>query len=286
MAATSDVAGTVKRLWRFPVKSMLGEEIESAEVIWSGFYGNRCYALVDPESSRLVSAKNPLKWGRAFSCSSTLLGGGKAPSDGRRGQPAVRVTLPDGRSYDIAEGDFGSAEAALSELFRRKITFTAARAEPQELRFEQYHPEIDEDPLRGTTVESVRPVSSQAGTFTDKAAIHLITDSTLTALERLYPEGDFDPLRFRPNVLIDTGGAEGFVEREWVGRKAAMGEEVEIEVFAECGRCVMTTLPQSRLSSDTGILSTVMRHNRGKAGVFASVLKGGRVNRGDEIVLL
>jgi MOSC domain-containing protein len=281
-----DAVGSVKRLWRFPVKSMLGEEIESAEVVWSGFHGNRCYALVDSQNSKLVSAKNPLKWGGAFSCNSRLVGAEGLPSGGRRRQPAVRVTLPDGRHYDIMEGNYGGAEAALSELLGRQVTFVAARSEPQVLEYEQYHPEIDEDPLGGTTTEFVRPVSSQAGTFTDKAAIHLLTESTLIALTELYPDGNFDPLRFRPNVLIDTHGAKGFVERDWVGSKAAIGEEVEIEIFAECGRCVMTTLPQSELTSDNGILSTVMKYNRGKAGVFASVLKGGKVKKGDEIILL
>ncbi len=281
-----DIVGSVKRLWRFPVKSMLGEEIESAEVVWSGFHGNRCYALVDSQTSKLVSAKNPLKWARAFSCTSRLTGTEGAPSGERHRQPGVRVTLPDGKHYDISEGNYDGAEAALSDLFGRQVTFTAARAEPEVLRYEQYHPDIDEDPLRGTTTEFVRPVSSQTGTFTDKAAIHLLTESTLGALAELYPGGDFNPMRFRPNVLIDTGDSRGFIERDWVGSKAAIGEEVEIEIFAECDRCVMTTLPQSELPSDAGILSTVMKHNRGKTGVFASVLKGGRVKKGDEIVLL
>lgn len=283
--ASGDSVGSIKRLWRFPVKSMLGEEVESAEVVWSGFYGNRSYALVDSQSSKLVSAKNPHKWERAFQCRSELLGA-ESPSSRRGRQPTVRITLPDGGQYDIAEGNYGNAEAALSALFGRKVTLTAAKADPEVLEYEQYHPEIDEDPLGGTTSDFVRPVTSQAGTFTDKAAIHLLTESTLRTLRGLYPNGDFDPLRFRPNMLIDAGSASGFLEREWVGWKAMVGEEAEIEIFAECGRCVMTTLPQSIIPSDTGILRTVMQHNRGKAGVFASVLKGGKVKKGDEIVLL
>ncbi len=284
-ADSGDAVGIVNRLWRFPVKSMMGEEIESAEVVWSGFYGNRCYALVDSQSSKLVSAKNPQRWARMFQCSSRLLPADMAPGDRHR-QPAARVSLPDGTHYDIAEGEYGGAEAALSELFGHKVMFTAAQTEPQVLKYEQYHPEIDEDPLRGTTTEFVRPLTSQAGTFTDKAAVHLLTEATIRTLEGLYRDGNFDPVRFRPNVLVDTGPATGFVEKDWVGRKAMVGEEVEIKIFAECGRCVMTTLPQSELPSDTGILQTVMRHNRGKAGVFASVLKGGAVKKGDEIVLL
>ncbi len=287
MSIPSDLVGTVQRLWRFPVKSMQGEELEHADVVWSGFYGNRSYALIDSESSKIVSAKNPLKWGKIFECSSRVLGEQESlQARRRRGPSPVRVVLPGGGEYDIADGEYGAAEAALANLLGRRVRFTAAHAEPKVIEFEQYHPEIEEDPLRGETTEIVRPLTAQAGTFTDKAAVHLVTAATLRALAEIYPRGEFDPLRFRPNVLVDTGEARGFVEKEWVGRKLAVGDEVEFEVFAECGRCVMTTLPQGRLASDTGILSTVMRHNRGKAGVFASVLKGGRISKGDEVVLL
>ncbi len=286
MGDRAEIVGTVGRLWRFPIKSMLGEEIETADVVWSGFYGNRCYALVDVESSRLVSAKNPHKWGRAFECTSRLVGEGTSLATKRRGQPPVCVTLPGGGHYDISDGSFGSAERALSALFGRQVEFVAAQADPEVVTYEHYHPEIPEDPESGKVTEFTRSLTSQAGTFTDKAAVHLVTSATLETLPGIYPDGTFDPVRFRPNVLVDTGGARGFVEREWVGRTVAIGDEVELEVFAECGRCVMTTLRQSALEADVEILRTVMRHNRGKAGVFASVIKGGKVAKGDELVLL
>jgi uncharacterized protein YcbX len=287
LGARAEIVGTVGRLWRYPVKSMLGEEVDSADVVWSGFFGNRCYALVDPETTKLVSAKNPLKWGRAFECGSRLLSDAEAKEARRpRGQPPVRIVLPAGESYDISEDNYGPAEKALSGLFGRQVRFTAARSEPRVLTYEQYHPVIQEDPQRGKTTDLIRPVTSQAGTFTDKAAVHIVTGATLKSLEELHPSGNFDPLRFRPNIFVDTGEAEGFVEKEWVGRNMAVGDEVELEVFAECGRCVMTTLRQPAIADDTGILSTVMRYNKGKTGVFASVIKGGKVAKGDELVLL
>ncbi len=266
---------------------MLGEEVDSAEVVWSGFYGNRCYALVDVETSMLVSAKNPQKWARAFECSSRLLAvEGTSDSKDRRGQPPARISLPGGDHYDISDGNYGLAERALSELFGRQVRFTVARAEPRMDVYEQYHPDIAEDPQRGRITEFVRPHSSQAGTFTDRAAVHIVTSATLKALGRLYPEGEFDPVRFRPNVLVETGELEGFVEKEWVGKTLTIGDEVELNVFAECGRCVMTTLQQSKLVADPEILGTVMRHNNGKTGVFASVLEGGRIKKGDKTVVL
>ncbi len=287
MGERSEIVGTVGRLWRFPIKSMLGEEIDSADVVWSGFFGNRCYALVDVETSKLVSTKNPQKWGKAFECSSRLLGDDEASTVvRRRGQPPVRVTLANGEHYDICDGSFSTAERALSELFGREVKFTVAQADPRVVAYEHYHPEMPEDPESGKVTEFIRPLTSQAGTFTDKAAVHLVTSATLKALADLYPGGAFDPIRFRPNILVDTGESNGFVEKEWVGRTIAIGNEVELEVFAECGRCVMTTLQQSVLDADIGILRTVMRHNRGKTGVFASVVKGGKVAKADELVLL
>jgi uncharacterized protein YcbX len=274
--------GSVWKLWRYPVKSMLGEEVESANVVWSGFYGNRSYALVDAESSRLVSAKNPAKWGRMFECSSKLLDDSGA--DGRA--PPVRVVLPSGESFDVADGNYGGAETALSGLFGRAVRFAAARAKPRAITIEQYHPEIEEDADGGKTTEYARPLDAQAGTFTDMAAVHMVTTASLKALTDLYPAGNFDPLRFRPNILIDTGEAKGFVEASWVGSTLAVGDEVRMKVYRECGRCVMTTLPQAGLPTDTGVLRTVMRFNRGKLGVFASVVRGGRVRRQDLVALL
>lgn len=282
-----DLVGSVSRLWRYPVKSMLGEEVESSEVVWSGFYGNRCYALVDVESSKLVSAKNPAKWARMFECSARLLGEGETSGSTEiNGAPPVRVVLPDGKRYEIADGDYGGAEGALSVMFGRQVRFTAARAEPKVVTFEQYHPEIAEDARAGKTTEYVRPIDAQAGTFTDVAAVHLVTKATLEALAGFHPDGSFDPLHFRPNILVDTGSAKGFVESGWVGRTLAVGDEVRIKVLKECGRCVMTTLPQGGLASDTDILRTVMRFNRGKTGILASVLKGGRVRKHDNVALV
>lgn len=273
--------GSVSKIWRYPVKSMLGEEVESAEVVWSGFYGNRYYALVDAETSRLVSAKNPAKWARIFECRSKLLNARKAG----RGTPSVELILPGGRRFLISDGHYNGAEQALSELFGRPVRFTAARPGQPSGPIEEYHADIDEDRDRGTTTEFVRSREAQPGTFTDMAAVHLVTTATLEALSELHPSGDFHPLRFRPDILVDTGAAKGFVETGWVGKTLALGDEVTMKVFKECGRCVMTTLWQGDLASDTEILGTAMRFNRGKVGVYASVVTGGKVRRSDRVAV-
>jgi MOSC domain-containing protein len=275
--------GTVARMWRYPVKSMRGEEVESADVVWYGFLGNRCYALFDKETSKIVSAKNPRKWARMFECSSALLGRGAVPAANEAGPPPVRVTLPDGSRFDLGAGGSAAAEVALSGLFGRQVKVVAARPGPLSATYEQFHPEIEGDADGGKTTEFVRSSSAQAGTYTDVGAVHIVTTAALGALSRFYPEGDFDVLRFRPNILVETGGAEGFVEREWVGRRLTIGE-VELRVTAECKRCVMTTLPQPGLRPDVGILRTVVGRNGGKAGVFASVERVGKIRKGDTVL--
>jgi uncharacterized protein YcbX len=75
------------------------------------------------------------------------------------------------------------------------------------------------------------------------------------------------------------------VENAWAGRTLAIGDSVRIQITRPCARCVMTTLPQSDLPRDSGILRTAARHNRASVGVYASVARGGTVRRGDPVRL-
>jgi hypothetical protein len=58
--------GTTASIWRYPVKSILGEELNSSNVSERGLVGDRAYALIDKETSKVASAKNPRKMGKAF----------------------------------------------------------------------------------------------------------------------------------------------------------------------------------------------------------------------------
>src|SRR5881396_3763336 len=84
--------GTIASLWRHPVKSMLGETVDMVEITERGIFGDRAYGVVDKETGKLVSAKNPRKWAGMFQCRAAF---GAPP---RRGNnlPPVRITLPDG----------------------------------------------------------------------------------------------------------------------------------------------------------------------------------------------
>jgi uncharacterized protein YcbX len=62
----SAAIGTVVSLWRYPVKSMMGEELNSSHVTERGLIGDRTYAVVDKQTGKVASAKNPRKWGKLF----------------------------------------------------------------------------------------------------------------------------------------------------------------------------------------------------------------------------
>jgi uncharacterized protein YcbX len=63
---TEETLGTVVSLWRYPVKSMQGEELNAAEVGERGVLGDRAYAVLDRTDGKVASAKNPRKWPRMF----------------------------------------------------------------------------------------------------------------------------------------------------------------------------------------------------------------------------
>jgi uncharacterized protein YcbX len=122
------------------------------------------------------------------------------------------------------------------------------------------------------------------GTFFDCATVHVLTTATIDRLRELYPQGRFEVRRFRPNVVVETGdGVKDFVENAWIGRTLVLGDEVRLNVSGPCPRCVMTTLPQGDLPKDPGILRTAARHNQVNVGVYAAVVQGGTIRRGDPV---
>jgi uncharacterized protein YcbX len=153
-------------------------------------------------------------------------------------------------------------------------------AAPESPVLEEYWPDIEGLAHR----DAVTDEAMAAGTFFDAAAVHLLTTATLDRLRELYPEGRFEVRRFRPNVVVACGPeARGFVEQGWVGRTLALGPEVRLHVAGPCPRCVMTTLPQADLPPDPGVLRTAARHAGGHVGVYARVLQGGTLRRGDAV---
>ncbi|MGH7513565.1 MAG: MOSC domain-containing protein [Gemmatimonadales bacterium] len=278
--------GSVVSLWRYPVKSMMGEELNAAGITERGLLGDRAYALVDSSDGKVASAKNPRKWSQLFDFRAAFV---DPPRPGAK-VPPVRITLPDGA---VVTSEQGNLNQILSRALNREVTLDAPERGHREVvestfpnpwtpKAEEYWPDMEGLDHRDTVTDFDLP----EGTFFDCAVVHLLTTATVDRLRELYPQGRFEVRRFRPNVVVETvNGVKDFVENAWIGRTLAIGEAVRLSITGPCPRCVMTTLPQGDLAKDPGILRTAAQHNHANVGLYASVLRGGTVRRGDAIRL-
>jgi len=117
--------GSVVSLWRYPVKSMMGEELNAAEVTERGLLGDRAYALVDSSDGKVASAKNPRKWPRLFDFRAAFI------DDLRPGAtvPPVSITLPDGTVVTSEQSDL---REILSRALNREVTLDSTERGPQQ----------------------------------------------------------------------------------------------------------------------------------------------------------
>jgi uncharacterized protein YcbX len=293
----SERVGTIGALWRFPVKSMLGEELEAVDLGEGGIVGDRGYAVRDRETGKVASAKHPKLWPNLFACRAAFV---EPPRPGDE-LPAARIELADGTSV-ISDG--GDVDAVLSRFFGRDVEL--ARAAQNGYTIDQYHPDeenYDPDGHRDEVVEvglgaaffneRGLPSAVPQGSFFDLYPLSVLTTSTLDHLGELEPQSRFDTRRFRMNVIVDTP-ENGFVENEWVGHTLAIGDNVRLGVALPDPRCVMPSLAQEDLPRDPRILKALARHNRIDvagalypcAGVYAVAEATGTIRKGDRISLV
>lgn len=259
---------TIASLWRYPVKSMMGEELRSTSVTEKGIQGDRSSALVDVETGKIVSAKNPKRWPNMFSFRSRY--------EDIKNSNDIRITLPNGTTVKSSDS---KANSILSDALGKEVRFISQV--PDEPQLEEYWPDIEELDNKDIVTDEDMP----KGTFYDLAIIHLLTTSTLDELRRLYPEGRFEARRFRPNIIVNTDQA-GFIESGWIGKTVAIGDEVKLKITDHCPRCVMTTLSQGDLPKDTNILRTAAQHNDAHVGIYAEVIKGGTIKCDDRFSIV
>jgi uncharacterized protein len=207
--------GSVVSLWRYPVKSMMGEELNAAEVTERGLLGDRAYALVDRSEGKVASAKNPRKWPQLFDFRAAFV---ETPRPGAT-VPPVRITLPDGTMVTSEQRDLNEI---LSQVLNREVTLNGTERGHQEVgvvessspnpwtpQAEEYWPDMEGLDYRDTVTDFALPEA----TFFDCAVVHLLTTATLDQLRELYPQGRFEVRRFRPNVVVETAdGVKDFVE--------------------------------------------------------------------------
>ena len=274
MNKSQTATGTVVSIWRYPVKSMLGEELNASYVTERGLLGDRAYALVDEETGKVASAKNPRKWEKLFDFRSVFID----PPQVAENIPHIKITLPDGTQ--VFSGQDNDIDYTLSKALGRDVRLVKANLDKPS--YEEYWPDIEGLAQREKVTDEAMPPR----TFFDIAVIHLLTTSTINRLRGLYPEGRFEVRRFRPNIVVESAsGEKDFIENSWIGKKITIGEDIVLRVMGPCTRCVMITLPQGDLPRDSGILRTVAKYNRVNVGVYASVLRSGTIHRGDLVRL-
>src|SRR5438128_1840374 len=217
--------GSVVSLWQYPVKSMMGEELNASEVTERGLLGDRAYALVDDSDGKIATAKNPRKWPNLFDFRAAFI----EPPRSSANLPPVRITLPDGTITTSQQSDL---HQILSKALNRKVTFNGTgRGQVGPANAEEYWPDIEGLNHRDTVTDFGLP----EGTFFDCATVHLLTTATLDRLRALYPQGRFEVRRFRPNIVVETAaGEKDFVENAWIGQMLAIGDAVRLSITSPC----------------------------------------------------
>ena len=236
---------SVVALWRYPVKSLQGEPVSQIDVGAEGLLGDRRFAIFDRETGMGVTGRRSPEL--LFASARLLLDGD------------VEITLPGGR---ISEGD-----EDLSEWLQRPVTLRRAD-EPGPRRYESPADFEHEAKTEWNAFDG------SPGAFHDLAvaSVSLLATSTI---------GDWDPRRFRANVLLDMGPTE--TEVALVGHEVAIGG-VQLSVRRRLGRCVMTTRPQpGGIERDLDVLRTINRERDGQLAVGSVVTRPGRMAVGDAV---
>ncbi|MGH9275967.1 MAG: MOSC domain-containing protein [Acidimicrobiales bacterium] len=245
--------GTVAQVWRYPVKSLQGEQVEHLEIAPGGATGDRTLAIVDPVAGKVLSAK---RYAELLMASARLEG------------DDVVVTLPDGT--ELQAGDPG-IHAALSAWLDRDVRLEPPPADGP-LPMEMYTGMSDEDtPLFEWT--------GPPGKWVDLADAHWLTTASLTAIASGHADGQWDVRRFRPTALIEASG-DGYPEEGWA--KVQVGQ-VASDVIMPTMRCSMPSRAQPGLERDKAIGTTIRDTNGNNMGVYATVTQSGTVRVGDSV---
>lgn len=248
----------VIELARYPVKSMQGESVLETQLEIDGMRGDRRWGIRDETTDRILTGRRMPE---------LLFGSAALTPDG---DPLI--TLPTGVS---CEGPGKKTDAALSEWLGRSVRLVRSQDSPP-ARAEFFEDATDDS---SPAVEWTMP----AGRFVDAAPLLVLTTTSLRTAAALYPDGDWQVRRFRPNLLLDGDTGDGWLEDGWCGRaRLRMGDAI-LEPTQPCIRCTMPTRPQPGLDEDRDIFRTLARHHRGCFGAWTAVATGGTVRVGDEV---
>ncbi|MEM4281767.1 MAG: MOSC N-terminal beta barrel domain-containing protein [Candidatus Caldarchaeum sp.] len=241
--------GVVRAIYRYPVKSMGGEELEEAFITFEGVEGDRRYALVDVETGLAVSAKNPKLYSKLLDVKASI-------SNGR-----LVIQMPDGKSYESNE-----CEEILSAYMGRKLKLV--RNDGLGLGYTGLEVVFSE----GITYFEKNGFTREK-TFHDSMPVHVIAEEDLRKL-CLHDEVS----RFRPNIVVSSIASE----RKLLNLVLEVGDAV-LKIVKQTKRCIMVTLPQKGLRQDMNILKTIRESFDGFVGLYAQVIREGVVRRADPL---
>jgi uncharacterized protein YcbX len=258
--------GKVDSLWRYPVKSMRGEELNEAFVGFSGVYGDRLYAFrssASPKGFPYLTAREqrkllqfrprfryPDKAARPINLAEAEgMGPGLNPVSADAPDLLVDVEAPSRETFVIDD-----------PALIRKVSDGVSGA-PHLTLVRSDRAMTDCRPVSLLAVQSARRLGEEMGT-------------------------SVDPRRFRANIYLDFSTASGFAENELVGRSVRIGSKVVISLLERDPRCVMINLDPDTGESKPEFLRQVAQAHDGMVGVYGAVLVEGMLRKGDEVQLL
>jgi len=270
----------VSGLFRYPVKSMIGEALDQTVLGEVGVPGDRHWAVRDEQRGGIRGGKKLpqlMKFG--------AVSGAGAPT----------ITSPDGETKSVSEDDINEWLSAKLEhpvslwpLLPKEQLEHYRRGPPDDEDFEAelraVFGRLPNEPIPDLTpFIEVLEYESPPGTYFDAFPLMLMSKQSLETMKKNNPGSEFDIRRFRPNLLIDcVGDDHPFPEQQWVGKQLLIGEVV-LDIAYTCPRCSMVTQPLEELPQDAGIMRALVEQAEGNLGVYARVIQSGTVNVGDSV---
>jgi uncharacterized protein YcbX len=286
----------VTGLFRYPVKSMGGEQTDSLRITAIGPVGDRNWAVIDTEARSIRSAK---RWPALLGYRARYLTPPGVDAYGDAVSP-VEIRAPSGGVYN---SDAPGVQDWLSGELGRPVCLSSRQPAHDRDHYRLPGKRTDSDiaselglvdgevlPDFSTMTDSLlAPLQIYAtppGSYVDAFPVHVITQNSL---DRLKAECGLDTsvLRFRPNLLLSVSGADGSPELGWIGRRLKIGELV-LTIHSPTLRCAMPSRAQPLfdLPAEPGLTRALVNHCRRLLGVNAIVEQGGVVHRGDAVQIL
>jgi uncharacterized protein YcbX len=240
-----DLVGRVAEIWRYPVSSVGGECVASAELSALGVSGDRQFGLIDTVTNIPAAPEKDHRWRKALHLKARSV-----PGD------LPEIVFPNGHAFAVNEP---SLNRVLSDYFG----FAAGIA----------------------TYAHTGRVDFPLTRYRNRHfAAHLLTRTSLQHLAKLGNVEAIDSRRFRPTFLIELSNGSGFIEREWIGCRLRLGG-IDLTTQEETKRCGMTFISQSGIAEDPEILRNILRHNKRNLGIYCSIDNVGTINVGDEFFI-